>query len=263
MHIFLIAALIPAGPAFSQPVSHPAAFEVASVKITQFAKGGGEERGGVRRGIKTSPGSVSIQAMPLTDIVQWAYGVKEYQVDGPRWTDTVGFDIFAKAQGPAGDIELQSMMRTLLAERFKLEFHRQNRELPVYDMIVAKGGHKLKPSSGEGESRFNPGPGGGKMALHAEKTTMAQFADLLSRPLQRPVLDKTGLTGSFDFTIDLMSYIPLDANGKPAPDKVAVEDRDTIILMALQQQLGLKLEPKKAPVEVLIIDHAEQVPVEN
>lgn len=92
---------------------------------------------------------------------------------------------------------------------------------------------------------------------------MVQFADELRQPLQRPVVDKTGLKGNFDFSLDLMSYIPLDGNGMAKPEKVAVQDRDTIVIMAVQQQLGLKLEPTKGPVAMIIIDWAAKVPTEN
>jgi len=152
------------------------------------------------------------------------------------------------------------MTKTLLAERFHLVFHREKKELPIYEMTIAKGGHRLKPSSGEGVGSIGALKGGGKMMLHAEHTTMAEFAEFLSQPLHRPVLDQTGLSGTFDFTLDLMSYIPLDAEGKPAPDKVAVEDQDTIVVTVVKQQLGLKLEPKKGPVEMLIIDGGEKLP---
>ncbi|SPE26967.1 conserved exported hypothetical protein [Candidatus Sulfopaludibacter sp. SbA3] len=250
------------GAAFGQPSAAPASFEVASVKAAQLVTGGGE--GKARFGLRTSPGAVTVQHMPLSAIVRWAYDVKEYQVEGPRWTDNEAYDIFAKAAGPAKDAELRPMMQALLAERFKLAIHREIKELPVYEMTIAKGGHKLKPSTAEGPSNFGPPKGGGgKMAVSAERTSMAQFAELVSQPLQRPVIDNTGLKGAFDFTLDLMSYIPLDADGKPSPDKVAVEDRDTIIIMAVQQQLGLRLEPKKGPIEMLIIDRAEKIPTEN
>ena len=92
---------------------------------------------------------------------------------------------------------------------------------------------------------------------------MAQFADLVSQPLQRPVVDKTGLSGVFDFTLDLLNYMPLDAEGKSVRESLTVTDREAIIIMAMQQQLGLKLEPKKGPIEVIFIDHAEKVPTEN
>jgi hypothetical protein len=124
-HLLLISC-----PAFSQT------FEVASVKVSQASPDAPKGN----RGLKSSIGSVTIQNMPLAPIVRWAYGVKDFQVDGPQWTNVQGYDIFAKAAGPAKDPELQVMMQHLLEERFKLVVHREIRELPVYEMTIAKGG---------------------------------------------------------------------------------------------------------------------------
>jgi uncharacterized protein (TIGR03435 family) len=259
MRTLAIFPLIAAGVAYGQPATTPASFEVASVKVSQVP-GVGEGRG--RGGLKTSPGSVTIQNMPLLAIVRWAYDVKEYQVDGPHWTENQGYDIFAKAAGPAKDPELQAMMRTLLAERFKLVIHREIRELPIYEMTIGRGGHKLKPSVSEGEPSIAGGRGG-RMVVNAERVSAGQFADVLSQPLNRPVLDKTGLKGGFDFTIDLMRYIPLDTSGKPSIESTTEMDRDAIIITAVQEQLGLKLAPKRGPIEVILIDSADKIPAEN
>ncbi|MDR3698071.1 MAG: TIGR03435 family protein [Candidatus Sulfopaludibacter sp.] len=212
--------LLAASAAFGQR------FDVASVKVTETS-GAGE--GKARRGIKSSPGSVTIQNMPLSAIVQWAYGVRDYQVVGPHRTDVQGYDIFAKAAGPAQE---------------------------------AKGGYKLKPAEGEGAGNLTASKSG-KVMLKGERTSMAELAGLLSRPLRRAVIDRTGLKGGFDFTIDLMSYIPLDASGKPSPESTTEMDRDGIIIMAVQQQLGLKLEPGKGPVEMIIIEKADKIPTDN
>ena len=249
-NISAILLLLAAGAAFGQR------FDVASVKVSEAA---GPE-GKARRGIKSSPGSVTIQSMPLSAIVQWAYGVRDYQVEGPHWTDVQAYDIFAKAAGPAQDPELQKMMQTLLRERFKLVIRREVRELPIYSMTIAKGGHKLKPPEGEGPGKLAKGE---KLALKGERVSMAELASQLSQPLRRPVIDKTGLAGAFDFTIDLMNYVPLDASGKPSPESTTEMDRDGIIIMAVQQQLGLKLEPGKAPVEMIVIEKAEKIPTDN
>ena len=249
--------LISASAAFGQ------SFDVASVKVSQPGPGAGEGGRG-RRGLKITPGSVTVQNMPLGAIVQWAYNVQPYQVTGPDWTNNQTFDIFAKAAGTVQEPELRAMMQTLLADRFKLVIHREIKELPVYEMTIAKGGHKLTSSASEGESNFGPPKGGGgKMAVHADRTSMAQWADLLSQPLQSPVVDKTGLKGNFDFSVDLMNYIPLDANGKQSPESVPETDRATIVMMAIQQQLGLKLDLKKGPIDRIVIDSADKIPTEN
>lgn len=240
-------------PSFAQAA--PPAFDVASVKLSA---GGGKMRGSIH----TSPGTVTVLNAPLREIVRWAYGVQAYQVEMPRGPEGPLYDIVAKAGSPAKDLELEAMMQTLLADRFKLVLHRETKPLPVYEMTVAKGGPKLTPSTDEGESSFAPGKNG-DVSVTARRTSMAQFADIISRPLQSPVIDKTGLKGNFDFGIDLTRQIPVDPNGKLSPDSVPVSDRETIVILAIQQQLGLKLEPKKAPIEVIIIDRAEKLPAEN
>lgn len=241
--------LLTAGAAFGQK------FDVASVKVSEAGP-----EGKFRRGIKTSPGSVTIQNMPLSAIVQWAYGVREYQVEGPQWTEVQAYDIFAKAAGPAQDPELQKMMQTLLRERFELAIRREVRELPIYSMTIAKGGHKLKPPEGQGPGNLVKGE---KLARRGQRVSMAELAGELSQPLRRPVIDRTGLAGTFNFTIDLTGYVPLDANGKPSPESIPEMDRDGIIIMAVQQQLGLKLEPGKSPVEMILIEKADKIPTDN
>jgi uncharacterized protein (TIGR03435 family) len=242
--------LLAGGGAFGQR------FDVASVKVSD-ARG---PEGKAHRGIKSSPGSVTIQNLPLSAIVQWAYGVRDYQVEGPRWTDVDPYDIFAKAAGPAQERELQKMMQTLMGERFKLVTRREVREFPIYSMTIAIGGHKLKPPEGEGPGKLVKGE---KFALRGERVSMAELAGQLSQPLRRPVIDRTGLAGTFNFTIDRMSYVLLDASGKPSPESTTEMDRDGIVIMAVQQQLGLKLEPGKAPVEMIVIEKAEKIPTDN
>jgi len=234
-------------------------FEVASIKLSEPIRSSAKEK--IRGGIRTSPGSVTACHTPLLELLRWSYGLKDFQVDGPHWTEDQGYDIFAKAAGPAADPELQLMMRDLLTQRFKLVFHREIKELPVYEMTIAKGGHKLQPSVGEGEQRFSSE--GGKLMIRASQTSIAELAALISRPLQRPVLDKTGLAGRYDFTLNLTGYVPIDSGGKPAPEMATDMDKETVVAIGVQQQLGLKLEPKKAPVEMFVIDHAEKSPSEN
>ena len=148
------------------------------------------------------------------------------------------------------------MLQALLADRFKLTFHRQTKDLPVYALTVGKNGHKLHESEGDGPGSIKPN----KLGVVAQRTTLAEAADLLSQPLQTPVVDMTGLTGRYDFSIDLAPYISGDLRrgpGDQAPDIIA------IAMTAIQEQLGLKLEPRKAPIEMLVVDHAEKVPTEN
>jgi uncharacterized protein (TIGR03435 family) len=139
----------------------------------------------------------------------------------------------------------------LLSDRFKLTFHRETKNLPVYELVVAKNGPKFHESQSEGEPSFKPS---NKMSLTVERMPMGQFADQISGPLRMPVVDMTGLKGRYDFTIDLSGYFN--------PDKPPT-DPSEIIVPALQDILGLKLESKKAPIETIVVDHAEKVPSEN
>jgi len=255
--------LLAAPAAFGQSEAAPA-FDVASVKPGSF-QGGGEE-GAMQQKLHTSPGSVDIRNFTLRNCVQWAYDVKDFQVTGPDWTGTERFDVMAKTAGPASDAQLRLMLRTLLADRFKLAFHRETKELPIYALIIGKNGPKLTPSQGPGDADFKPGKTG-KLTITLTHTSMAKFAELISNPLQRPVVDMTGLEGGFDFTVDVSRYFNADAEKREGSDATprlnppnSVTDALT---MALQEQLGLKLEARKSPIDMIVIDHAEKAPTGN
>jgi uncharacterized protein (TIGR03435 family) len=246
-----------ASVAYSQPVpaGQPAAqqalaFDVASVKVSQIGKAGGE--GSRRENVEQSPGSLSMRNVSLTSAIKYAYRVMDYQVSGPAWLGSERYDIVAKASGPAPESELRAMLQSLLAERFKLAFHRETKEMPVYVLLEAKGGNKLHESASEGPPSFK----GGKLAMTAKNATLAGLCDLVSGPLQRPVVDMTGLKKQYDFTLDVTGAINPEA-------PTGMDEVITILMKLVQEQLGLKLEPRKAPVELLIIDRAEKTPTEN
>jgi uncharacterized protein (TIGR03435 family) len=200
---------------------------------------------------ETSPGTLRMRDVTVATCIKWAYGVQDSQILGPSWLQDDHFDITAKAEGPAGDKEMKLMMRGLLAERFKLVFHRQEKELKSFAMTVAKGGAKLKVAEGEGKSVMQNSANG----TVAKSTTMQEFGDMLSGPLQTPVVDKTGLPGRYDFTLDFTNYLPEDM-------KTMRPDAVTVIMSALQGELGLKLEGRKEMVEVMVVDRVER-PSEN
>ena len=147
------------------------------------------------------------------------------------------------------------MLRGLLAERFKLALHRETRTLPVYALVVAKGGHRMKPSESSGASTVEDP----KRGAITHGVSMEELAGDLSdsRDFNAAVIDKTGLNGRFDFEINIKKYVPVYRPGDPPPDVFA------ILQEALEKELGLKLESRKATVEVLVIDHVEKAPVEN
>jgi len=186
-------------------------------------------------------------------------------VAGPAWIDpptAFNFDILAKAGSPVLEDQLKRMLQTLLAERFKLVLHREMRSLPIYTLVVAKNGAKLRKADAREESRQTTGDQPYRMIF--ENISMAQVAEWLCPPwTSRPVVDGTGLQGGFDFTLDLGQYILDSDTGKPVLDARGAVDTEGAVMRGLPEQLGLRLEPGKAPVEVVVIDRLERVPTAN
>src|SRR5215813_2767809 len=161
--------------AFSSANAQPA-FDVASIRA---ADGNGTY-------VKVVPGSVSMR-MRFISCIAWAYRVQEFQISGPGWLADTWFDISAKSGTPAQEEELRLMMRTLLADRFKLAFHRENKEMQALILTVSKTGHKLTPNDVEGKPSFKTG----KMNLTGDGATLSQMAEFLSREMRYPVIDQT------------------------------------------------------------------------
>ena len=252
--------------AFGQSAAAPPSFEVASVKPAA-PKGSI-----VRTRAGGDPGRVAYANASLMTILARAFGVKSYQISGPSWLETARYDIVAKVPDGSLREQIPLMLQQLLTDRFKLATHRETKELPVYALLVGKDGPKLGKAEEESPGvDIGPGaPKGGTIIgnggrLEVRKMGLSEFADgFLSGILERPVLDMTGIQGLFTFT---MEFSLADAtglrggttgDGGPAPDGAPAPT----IFNALQQ-LGLKLEARKAPIEMLIVDHAEKVPTEN
>jgi uncharacterized protein (TIGR03435 family) len=222
------------------------AFEVASVKVSRVWQAGGE--GSKREKISVSPGSLTMRNVNLSSCLQWAYMVRFYQIEGPGWLNSDRYDILAKTSEPAPAVQLRLMLRALLAQRFKLTLHRESKPLPVYELAVAKGGPRLPASKGDGDSAM--WVSGGSFVF--QNMSMADFAERLSglRGTERPVVDRTGIEGTFDFTLATAAAAILQDDGPS-------------IFTLIQEQLGLKVEPRKALLEIIAVDHAERVPSEN
>jgi uncharacterized protein (TIGR03435 family) len=223
--------------------AEPPAFEVAAVKPNHSGR--------TDQHSDSDNGRITCVNMTLKRYIAKAYAVREDQISGPDWLGSERFDLVAKAPGKVHEDELDQMLRTLLAERFKLTLHREKREGHVYALIVAKGGFKLKPVASTGDSSTNTSRG----SMTVQQASMERVANALSRHVGFPVVDETGLEGVFDFKLAW----------DPAADGISPDDaRDSgpSIYTALQQ-LGLKLESRKMPVDFLVIDHAEKVPTEN
>jgi uncharacterized protein (TIGR03435 family) len=202
--------------------------------------------------------------VPVHSLLLQAYGLHEGEIIGePPWARSEVFDIEAKVAGPdvaafskLDSDQRQAMLQQVLAERFKLATHRETRDLPVYALSVAKGGPKLKESAIDPSVPASARRGGGvRMSMgmiSANECTIPYFLSMLSRQLGRTIIDQTGLTGNYDFTL---RWAP--DNGVSATDG-AQADALPSIFTALQEQLGLKLESTKAPASVLVIDHLER-----
>ena len=302
--------------AFGQTAEEPTTFEVASVKPAEPSPMGMisvQMRGGPGT---ADPGQLTYTNVSMKNILTNAYGVKGYQINGPKWLDTSErFDITAKIPMGATREQFKLMFQNLLAERFKLVLHHETKDLPMYALVVGKGGPKMKEpvegaatappppspplgSDGAGPVRLKMGadgmpqlpPGVGKngivmmmvngnggmrMRMVANGQPVSALIDTLADQLGRPVVDATGLKAKYDITLDFapdglngpmggMSPPPPPDGGGAVPMASASDGAGgPTIFAALQEQLGLKLEQRKGPVDLLVIDRLEKVPTEN
>jgi uncharacterized protein (TIGR03435 family) len=224
-------------------------FEVASLKPNK--SGSGSAISGLLQGDRFSSTNVT-----LSQMVRTAYGVQEFQIAGqPGWFDSERFDIEAKIGPDAKPGDWQLMFQSLLADRFKLVLHRELKEVSAFALVVAKSGSKLKLADPNKCSQATAcGFRASRSEIIGTKVTMDDLARRLSRSLGRMVIDKTDLKGNFDLTLQWTpeQNVPLGPGATASPE----------IFAAIQDQLGLRLESTRAPVETLVIDHAER-PSEN
>jgi uncharacterized protein (TIGR03435 family) len=245
-------------------------FEVASIKPADIAPGGGYtawSKGGLGT---DDPTRIDYHNVSLSDLISRAYAVQYYQLVGPDWLMSERYQLTATLAKGTTKEQFQAMFRNLLMDRFKLQAHRDQKEMERYSLSVAKGGPKLKPHI-EAPEPDNPQSFGSKtgsdgypvvpragMAMTNGRARMKypdwdvdMIAGMLATQLRAPVHNDTGLTGKFDFELFWSTRQP-DA-GDIGPDLVA----------AVQEQLGLKLERKRGPVDVVVIDHVERTPTAN
>ncbi len=218
------------------PDARPA-FEAAAIKRSKPSTEG--------TNIRSDPnGTLRVENATLKDLIRFCYEVTDDRIaGGPKWIDDDRFDVSAKPENRSRPEQVLLMMQRLLADRFQLALHRESKDARVYQLVVAKAGPKLRrPKEGE-----EPGLQGRKGQITAHATPMAVFAQYLSHRLGQPVVDKTGLPESYDFTLE---YEPESANDAAATGPS--------IFTAIQEQLGLRLQPGKGSVEVLVIDRAEK-----
>jgi uncharacterized protein (TIGR03435 family) len=302
--------LLTAATAFCQTPAVAPAFDVASIKPSGPIDPGKMMSGQMRIGMKVDGARVDIAFMSLTDLIGVAYGVKPYQISGPDWMSGQRFDVVANIpEGVSKDL-VPEMMQALLAERFKLTIHRGSKENQVYALVVGKNGPKLKESppddpatlsaggpapvedgslriSGDPQKGMTVSNGLGSgtvkmtmanngMHMESEKMSMAQFTEALSRFMDHPVKDMTGMTGNYQIALDLSMEDMMNAaksagmdvggrgggmGGRGMPEGAL--DPGGSSLFTSVQQLGLKLEARKVPVDLIMIDHLEKAPTEN
>jgi uncharacterized protein (TIGR03435 family) len=235
-----------------EPSAPTAAFEAATIKpsnpeesnhLSKFYPGG--------RFVAT--------AVSLKNLVLIAYRLQDFQLaGGPKWCESEMYDVNAKPATSISNAETRLMLQNLLKERFKLELHRESRQMPVFELVVGGKGPHLQASPPDAPSRdFKVQTG----HLEGRGRTVQQFADVLVLLLGRSVIDKTAVTGRFDWTLDWTDPPPEAstprASAPPADPAPSLEPQKPDLKEAIAQQFGLKLESRRGPVEVLVIDHAE------
>jgi uncharacterized protein (TIGR03435 family) len=315
----LMMGILVCGAAFGQTAAKPE-FDAATVKPSP-PLGNGPIAIGRKGGPGSSdPGRVAYSGVTLKMLLTVAYNVKPYQISGPSWLDSERFDVTATV--PEGTTKEQAsvMLQNLLLDRFGIKLHHETKELPLYELTLAKNGPKLKasvadpnappdgappeppkgppPIGKDGFPQLPPGRKGQMMMITprgfhmlAGDQPVSALADMLGNMLSSPVVDKTGLTGVYDYTLDFsrdsvpgpgLPGLPPPSPGKdsagviatvpgpgpatgPAAGPVAAADQPDApsLFVAIQEQLGLKLEKKKGPLDLIVIDQAEKVPTEN
>ena len=308
--------------AFGQGAAESPTFEVASVKPSE-PQPSGMMRVRMSGGPGTpDPGQLTYTNVSLKNVLATAYEVNDYQISGPNWLDGQRFDIVAKIPQGAPKEQFQQMLQNLLAERFKLKLHHETKELPMYALVVGKGGPKLKESVEEdaatpqgaapppppGRDEAAPvrlkmdadgmpqpppgmgkngmitmmmmdqhGGGGMRVRMVGRGQPISALLEPLRNQLGRPVVDATNLKAKYDITLDyapdglngpmgMMPPPPPPHDGAPGGGGAMASAPDAggpTIFTALQERLGLKLEQRKGPVDLLVIDRLQKLPTEN
>jgi uncharacterized protein (TIGR03435 family) len=229
------------GAAWSQ-VSTPA-FEVATIKRSDPAAETGQMVG--------DPRIISLAHVSIQNLLAQALRIKNFQISGPGWLDTDRFDILARLPDGATRDQLPGMLQTLLADRFKLALHQEHRTMNAWVLLPERGAPKLKAINAEiGDVRTSKGAT--RLRLSG-KVTMPYFAGLLSNMLDRPVVDMTEFKGVYDVDLEWSGDDAVGRDSETTPSLSAV----------LKEKLGLRLESRKTPVDLYVIDHVDRVPTGN
>jgi uncharacterized protein (TIGR03435 family) len=226
-------------------------FEVASVKLHTAAS---PSTG--RSGVEETPGLVRIEDLSLKSVIGIAYGVKNFQIEGPGWLDTVHVDVTAKPPTGYQHAQLQVLLRGLLTDRFKLVVHHESREVPAFALVVAKGGSKLHEAT-KPRGFFTARPG----LIQGARVSTAELASALARMLGHLVADETGLTAMYEVK---MEWTPDQASPVTnADEQSTAPEPGPSLLTAVNDQLGLRLQTRKVSADLVVVDHVEKTPAEN
>lgn len=274
--------LMACGAALAQPAQKPQ-FEVASVKPAAPSP-----MNQIRTNLSADGAMVRYTNVSLKDVIRVAYRVKDFQVEGPDWLDSTRFDITARLPAGSSEKEIPEMLQSLLASRFHLSLHRETKAHAIYALVVAKGGPRLKPAenqvAGSGVPHATSTMQMDAAGMHLKASaTLASLGEMISRFSERPVVDMTGIKGLYDF--DLV-FSPETLHGMPAGVRAAMapaggpggpggppagasegsmpgtSDGSGSIFDSVDRY-GLKLEARKAPMEILVVDRIEKTPTEN
>ena len=209
------------------------------------------------------PGRIRFANASLRNLIQTAYNVRPNQLEAPSWLESARFDVIATVPQGATRDQANLMLQNLLVDRFQLKVHRSTRELPVYALVIARNGSRLKESVGDpNASAAAKGRGtilaadGAQKRFEFDGFTMAMFADVLAREVGRPVIDRTGLAGKYDVRLE---FAPQRGAAAGLPDSQSTVE----LFTALTEQLGLKLESGEGPVDLLVVDSASREPTDN
>ena len=247
--IFAMTAAAPcSGYAQASPGAQTPTFEVASIRLAAAQGGGGAAS--TRSQIQAAPDGLMLRNISLGEMVEWAYGLQHSQVTGPGILENQRYDVRTRTAEPEPDATLRLMLQELLAARFNLKLHREQKQTSVYELVVVKGGPKLPPDKSSKlpasypRERF-PSVVDGSFVF--TNTSMPEFAQQLTelRGIDLPVVDRTGIQGVYDITLRSAAAAMLQPDGPS-------------ILTLIREQLGLKLVAAKDPIDVIVVDHAEQ-----